>query len=59
MPSGNEMAFCWIEWHFPDAGKFVDCRIDLAPGVQQISPETVWMVEYDLSDRLPERIYAD
>jgi hypothetical protein len=53
------MAFCWIEWHFPDAGKSVRHRIDRAPGVQQITPETMWMVKYDLSALLPERVYAD
>jgi hypothetical protein len=53
------MASCSIECHFPDASEFVDHRIDPAPRVQQISPETMSMVEYDLSDLLPERIYAD
>jgi hypothetical protein len=58
MPSGNEMAFGWIGRRFPDASRFVDHRIDPAPGVQQISPETMRMVKYDLSNLLPERIYA-
>jgi len=53
------MAFCRIEWHLPDAGKYVHCRTDPAPVVQQIAAETMWMVEYGLSDLLPERVYAD
>jgi hypothetical protein len=52
------MAFCWIEWHFPDAGKSGHHRIDPALGVQEIAPETMWTVRYDLSDLLPERVYA-
>ena len=53
------MAFCRMERHFPDAGKSVHHRIDPAPGIQQIAAETMRMVKCDLSDLLPERVYAD
>jgi len=52
------MASCGIEWHFTEAGKAAHYGTDPAPGVQQIAAETMWMVKCDLSDLLPERVYA-